>query len=397
MITTDLREIIAPAYLENTLRERERALAKRCERLGITAPVVEITRRFIVKRTDELGREYVVPTIAYVVHGERPVLSGGWQVIASVEHYDTGNIVSVAPYARAYAPTDLLHAPATCDHCGHNRARKWTIVIRSDDGTQHRVGKSCLRDFTGHDLPAVWEVFDADLGEWSDDDLRRNGSGYSLTEIVALSYASIDAHGWQSSTDADGNPVNGITTRERVERALRPSCSDDRLDTTDEHYARAVCAIEWVSATTDESGYLANLRAVVLAGVTDSKRMGLLVSLARAYDNHLKHAERKAERERERASQVRIPCPIGRVTVIGKVVSTDAKDTDYGTRYVMTVYDDTGFTVWGSQPSSLYPEVGDRIEFTASIERSDRDECFGFFKRPTKARLLVAKGGDDDV
>jgi len=386
---TNRREVIVPAFLEEALRERERVLAKRCARLGVPAPVVEITRRFVAKRTDELGREYVVPTIAYVVHGERPALAGGWQVVASVEHFPTGNIVSVAPYARAYAPTDLLHAPATCDHCGHNRARKWTIVIRSADGTQHRVGKSCLRDFTGHDLPAVWEVFDADLGEWSDDDVASGGSIYSLTEIVALSYASIDSHGWAGSTDEHGNRVEGVTTRKRVESALRPIDADDRITTTAEHYARAVRAIEWVSATTDESGYLANLRAVVLAGVTDSKRMGLLVSLARAYDKHLEHAERKAERERERANEVRVPCPIGRVTVIGKVVSTDAKDTDYGTRYVMTVRDDRGFTVWGSQPSSLYPEVGDRIEFTASVERSDRDECFGFYKRPTKASIIA--------
>jgi len=386
---TNRREVIVPAFLEEALRERERVLAKRCARLGVPAPVVEITRRFVAKRTDELGREYVVPTIAYVVHGERPALAGGWQVVASVEHFPTGNIVSVAPYARAYAPTDLLHAPATCDHCGHNRARKWTIVIRSADGTQHRVGKSCLRDFTGHDLPAVWEVFDADLGEWSDDDVASGGSIYSLAEIVALSYASIDSHGWAGSTDEHGNRVEGVTTRKRVESALRPIDADDRIITTAEHYARAVRAIEWVSATTDESGYLANLRAVVLAGVTDSKRMGLLVSLARAYDKHLEHAERKAERERERANEVRVPCPIGRVTVIGKVVSTDAKDTDYGTRYVMTVRDDRGFTVWGSQPSSLYPEVGDRIEFTASVERSDRDECFGFYKRPTKASIIA--------
>lgn len=378
-----------PAFLEVALRERERVLAKRCARLGVPAPVVEITRRFIAKRTDELGREYVVPSIAYVVHGERPALAGGWQVVASVEHFATGNIVSVAPYARASAPTDLLHAPATCDHCGHNRARKWTIVIRSADGTQHRVGKSCLRDFTGHDLPAVWEVFDADLGEWSDDDVASGGSIYSLTEIVALSYASIDTHGWVGSTDELGNRVEGVTTRKRVDSALRPIDADDRIVTTAEHYARAVRAIEWVSATTDESGYLANLRAVVLAGVTDSKRMGLLVSLARAYDKHLEHAERKAERERERANEVRVPCPIGRVTIIGKVVSTDAKDTDYGTRYVMTVRDDRGFTVWGSQPSGLYVNVGDRIEFTASVERSDRDECFGFYKRPTKASIIA--------
>jgi hypothetical protein len=175
----------------------------------------------------------------------------------------------------------------------------------------------------------------------------------------------------------------------RVDNALRPRGRDEKVETTIEHYARAVLAIEWISATTDESGYLANLRSVVLAGVTDSKRMGLLVSLARAYDKHLEHAERNAERERERANEVRVPCPVGRVTVVGVVVSVDTKDTDFGTRYVMTVRDDSGFTVWGSQPSALDPCVGDRIEFTASVERSDRDECFGFYKRPSKARLLV--------
>ena len=383
-------EIIVPAYYEAELVERERVLAKRCERMGVSAPVVEITRRFIEKRTDESGRECVEPFIAYVIHGERPVLSGGWQVVASVEHFPTGNIVSVAPYAREHAPTDLLNAPATCDHCGHNRARKFTIVIRDEAGVIHRVGKSCLRDFTGHDLPAVWETFDDDLSEWSDDYRSSSkGASHSLTLIVALSFACIEAHGWRSSTDAEGNRVEGITTRMRVDNALRPSNPDEIIKFTSEHYERAVLAIEWVSATTDESGYLANLRSVVLAGVTDSKRMGLLVSLARAYDKHLEHAERKAEREQERANEVRVPCPIGRVTVVGKVVSVDSKDTDFGTRYVMTVRDDSGFTVWGSQPSALDPSVGDRIEFTASIERSDRDECFGFYKRPSKARILV--------
>jgi hypothetical protein len=386
---TTTAEIIAPAYCEPALIERQSALAKRCARMGVSAPTVEVTRRFMQKRTDELGRESIEPFIAYVIHGERPVLSGGWQVVASVEHFPTGNIVSVAPYAREHAPTDLLNAPATCDHCGHNRARKFTIVIRDEAGVIHRVGKSCLRDFTGHDLPAVWETFDDDLSEWSGERSSGGGSAHSLTHIVALSFACIEAYGWRSATDAEGNRVEGITTRMRVDNSLRPSSRDEVVETTSEHYERAVLAIEWISATTDESGYLANLRSVVLAGVTDNKRMGLLVSLARAYDKHLEHAERKAERERERANEVRVPCPIGRVTIVGKVVSVDSKDTDFGTRYVMTVRDDSGFTVWGSQPSALDPSVGDRIEFTASVERSDSDECFGFFKRPSKARLLV--------
>lgn len=386
---TTTAEIVAPAYCEPALIERQSALAKRCARMGVSAPTVEVTRRFMQKRTDESGQEFIEPFIAYVIHGERPVLSGGWQVVASVEHFPTGNIVSVAPYAREYAPTDLLNAPATCDHCGHNRARKFTIVIRDESGVSHRVGKSCLRDFTGHDLPAVWEIFDTDLSEWNDGRSSGSGSGYSLTQIVALSYACIEKYGWRSATDSEGNRVEGVTTRMRVDNSLHPINRDEEVKTTSEHYERAVLALEWISSTTETDGYLANLRSVVLAGVTDHKRMGLLVSLARAYDKHLERAERKAEREHERANEVRIPCPIGRVTIVGKVVSVDTKDTDFGTRYVMTVRDDSGFTVWGSQPSALDPNVGDRIEFTASVERSDSDECFGFFKRPSKARLLV--------
>jgi hypothetical protein len=32
-------------------------------------------------------------------------------------------------------------------------------------------------------------------------------------------------------------------------------------------------------------------------------------------------------------------------------------------------------------------EVGAKVQFNAEVTRSDKDECFGFFKRPTKPLL----------
>lgn len=77
------------------------------------------------------------------------------------------------------------------------------------------------------------------------------------------------------------------------------------------------------------------------------------------------------------------------IKVIGEIISRYVKDTAYGSRSVMTVRDDRGFTVWGSVPSiEDRIEKGDRVEFVANIERSDSDETFGFFKRPRKTVKL---------
>src|SRR5690606_20471029 len=44
--------------------------------------------------------------------------------------------------------------------------------------------------------------------------------------------------------------------------------------------------------------------------------------------------------------------------------------------------------VYGTVPAAIGGvERGERVAFTATVEASDDDETFGFFKRPTKAQL----------
>lgn len=76
----------------------------------------------------------------------------------------------------------------------------------------------------------------------------------------------------------------------------------------------------------------------------------------------------------------------GRHTISGVLLGTKSVDNGYNWVTKMLVLDDRGFKIWGSLPSSIHEiEKGDRITFDATVQVSDKDECFGFIKRPSKA------------
>ena len=124
--------------------------------------------------------------------------------------------------------------------------------------------------------------------------------------------------------------------------------------------------------------------------------------------NSNKQQERIAKQDAEKLTASDVPT--GRHEFTGVVIKTDVKDTGYGLRHVMTLKEDRGFILWGSIPSNLdmfdflqtCPDTGDtwvdqrtlqrgdRVNFTATSEMSDRDSKFGFYKRPAKAELITA-------
>ena len=116
-----------------------------------------------------------------------------------------------------------------------------------------------------------------------------------------------------------------------------------------------------------------------------------------------KALEEKIKTEKENAA----PCPEGRVTVVGEVVSVKWQDTIYGSTRKMLVKSEEGFTIWGTVPSNVKVpmvlgedgpsgiEKGDKIQFSAKLSPSEDDNKFGFFSRPTKAEIL--KVGEENV
>jgi hypothetical protein len=128
---------------------------------------------------------------------------------------------------------------------------------------------------------------------------------------------------------------------------------------------------------------------LVQYGSLSDKQMDFLRGLLTRIDTR---AERMAQREQERAAA--LPCPSGRLEVIGTVLSVKEQESDFGPCLKMTVKTDAGWVCYGTVPSSLVFQPGlkhgDRIKFTAAFTPSDRDIKFGFFKRPTCAALIGA-------
>lgn len=86
------------------------------------------------------------------------------------------------------------------------------------------------------------------------------------------------------------------------------------------------------------------------------------------------------------------PVVEGKYTVEGVVQSTKLKPSLYnpeGQLKMMVMLDD-GNKVWGSVPKSILSDdlKGKRVRFDATVEKSDNDEHFGYFSRPTKATVV---------
>lgn len=140
------------------------------------------------------------------------------------------------------------------------------------------------------------------------------------------------------------------------------------------------------------------------------KRQGYLsekqaAALVRAHHRDLEREDQRRKEAALIASGEIEPVPEGRHLITGEVVTDYWKDYGMGqSRHVMIVRDDRGFKVWCTVPSAIdtvdLPPTktsiggqrplgsGDRVQFKATLEPSDRDPAFGFGKRPASAKLL---------
>ena len=102
----------------------------------------------------------------------------------------------------------------------------------------------------------------------------------------------------------------------------------------------------------------------------------------------LKVAEQVAEREAQPSAEV----VEGRGEVTGEVRSIKWEDNDFsysgGMVCKIVVADERGFRLYGTAPKAIVEEieVGSRVTFTATL--TAREEGFGYFKRPTSAKVL---------
>lgn len=84
------------------------------------------------------------------------------------------------------------------------------------------------------------------------------------------------------------------------------------------------------------------------------------------------------------------PVQTGRRVVSGKVLSAKVQSSDYGPVRKGLILTDENEKVWGNFPSAwlhIDTLIGSRVSFTATVTIGD-DPLFGFWKRPSKPKIL---------
>jgi len=217
-----------PAQNLAGLQHAVEKIAKRAKRLKVAAPTINVLSsahdvRVTRKVTNEDGRTRKVTTLYKLVQvfGEQ-VIVGGFEFIATLQHETAGTIVRQVATANV-AEGELAgyrNAAPDCDHCGLARKRQDTFVVR-DVETQalKQVGRTCLKDFFGHDpheaaRKAELLALLSDVVSLAEDDEFFSARGETVVTVasfVSFALRSITFYGWTSRTKARERGESGAT------------------------------------------------------------------------------------------------------------------------------------------------------------------------------------------
>ena len=103
--------------------------------------------------------------------------------------------------------------------------------------------------------------------------------------------------------------------------------------------------------------------------------------------------EQRIEEDKKNAKPIPTELNEGRHTFRGEILVTKWQASDYGDQLKMLVAEERGFKVWGTAPNALWNDhegsvKGMTVQFDATLTISEKDECFGFYKRPTKVSVV---------
>jgi hypothetical protein len=342
--------------------------------------------------------------IDYIDAGEIASIWFGYNQLASSLR-EMGEISSDqirAAYAAAQADEKICRdkyeryfgvrtCPTQCQHCGTGRARYFAVALHQPTNKHIAVGHICA----DHRLGITLDQYKFDrLKERAAairTEQKRDAALAKLAETDAELADAID------SANRDGRFEAAAITREQLALGLTAESPADELAAVAQNFTRGIRLLADICASIRHRDYAASekQRAVILSGLDKSREFAAL-SLARVRDS-----------KAVTATVADLPALTGRITITGTVVSSKHISNDYGTvtKYLIRLAD--GRKTFGSLPADLAVtytrnaagslemsfnpiQIGQQVEFVATVEQSERDAAFYFHSRPTLTKAAKA-------
>lgn len=372
----------------NTLNKFEKSFTvKTCNIPTVELRVAEVNK--IAKRIDvspitiELGEETAKRVVSkeevsYVyftdikIKGEYPSIKG-WSFIAQLDH--------VSKLVRSDKETNHRHliGDTTCDHCGSNRQRNITYVIKNESsGDEMRVGGSCLKYYIPtksiNSLATFYEFISQFDGiDWIQG--YNAPSVFSVNEIVSWSLMYSKLFGGYAA---------GGKTKDWIMSILNSSTKEDRkykkeiLNKVDfdKCVEEARIILEWISKKDASSDFMFNLKSSCGSKFIEYKQVGFAASSVSVYEKGL--AREKEMQDKAALPQSEYVGTVKKRDVFSlKLISVKTIEGYYGDTYIHNFVDnDNNLLTWfGSShlrdKEGVYIEKGTDVVVKATVKTHD--------------------------
>ena len=388
---------VLPERLAGLLHKLEK-MNRRASKLGVTGVRWTVgPLQTVIEQPSNNGEAKRVRTWHDFELTIEPVKLAGWAFVATLDHTsEAGVILRCVPGETV--PTSYRDSRPICDHCGYERRRNETFIVRHDDGTLKQVGRQCIRDFLGTDPTnaARTAEFAISIGEALDSDeySGSSSSGYTATDdyLAAVSVAC-RLFGWRSRKTAQ--EFGKSASADDAFSILYPGRPDNRTAAereaqriTDDDRARADAAIDWARSLRNGhelNDYEHNLTVVAHGETVSYKTAGIAASMLPAY-------ERAFGREIERRKAAAVSGHVGQV---GKrevfagltVLYVKSWENNFGVTHLYTFADAAGNRIKWFASNDQNLNQGDTVTIKATVKEHGE---YNSIKETTVTRAKVA-------
>ncbi len=326
----------------------------------------------------------------------------GWKFVGTLDHYTIPGKVIVNTVPGEVVPERYFEHEASCDHCEKIRYRVETFVLEGIDeneGEFKLVGRSCLKDFFGHDpmyvarwLNRVWKFIDtleARSRGWGG---GRYTTYYKSEEVLTTTSAIIRTFGWLAKSAAGYEKtstashvvytLNRSGNLEDWRKFVAAIAYDEEKDLEE---ARA--AVAWLKTKDGDNEYIHNLKLLENERYIHAKMIGYWCSLVAAYQ---RENARLTSQKKERATRTNeYVGKIGdRIQTRVECIGIKSIFSDFGVVNIHRMLDeDRRLLVWFANTDRKMEE-GESYVVRVGIKKQEK---YNDWKQTTVTRLHVVE------
>lgn len=300
------------------LQKKINRIRNKCIKYGCDFLYEEIGEEFrTVKDSD--GSDHTERYVIVECEGTAKV--NGWRFAATIDHFETGNIIRKM-IGDIEVPEKYYTAAPECEHCHSHRHRKDTYLVYNDEtGEFKQVGSSCLCDFTnGFSAEAAASyisLFDSLMEFEAPGEGSSRKTWFETSEILRYAVDVVNHIGYAATTDPAGD-YNPESTKnfviafleydhrraDTLERKIVENYRDKFGDNsnTPEVQEAVENVIEHFRNVDATSDYLHNLQVLANSDYIDGRNIGYVVSMVPTYN---KYIQKVIERERKAAQRAK--------------------------------------------------------------------------------------------